>query len=137
MEDSKTARLAAEAFVNITGLKISRGFDTARPPAVETASNDEPESASVDLDPDEGLPWPDAQKIARWWEQQRSNFRPGKRYFLGESVTTKHCIEVLKTGYQRHRLAAAEYLCLLNAGTPLFNIGAPAWRQQRVLARMT
>jgi len=137
MADSKTARLAAEAFVNITGLKISQGFDTARPPAVEMSSSDELAGASGDLDPDEGLPWPDVQNIARWWEKERSNFRPGERYFLGQSVTTQHCIEVLKTGYQRHRLAAAEYLCLRNPGTPLFNTAAPGWRQQRVLAQMT
>ena len=29
-------------------------------------------------------------------------------------------------GYQRRRIAAVEYLCLLNPGTPLFNTSAPA-----------
>jgi hypothetical protein len=43
----------------------------------------------------------------------------------------------LKTGFQRQRIAAAEYLTLLAPGTPLFNTAAPAWRQQRLLAKMS
>jgi hypothetical protein len=31
---------------------------------------------------------------------------------------------------------AAQYLRLLDHGTPLFNTSAPAWRQQRLLAKM-
>jgi hypothetical protein len=43
---------------------------------------------------------------------------------------------LLKNGFQRQRMAAAIYLCLLKPGTPLFNCAAPAWRQQRLLAQM-
>jgi len=56
------------------------------------------------------------------------------RHFMGEPPTTAHGLSVLRTGFQRQRAAAAEYLCLLNPGTPLFNVAAPARRQQRVLA---
>jgi len=69
-------------------------------------------------------------------DAQRQRFQPGVRYFMGEPPTREHCIDVLKNGYQRQRIAAAEYLCLLNPGTPLFNTAAPAWRQQRLLAKM-
>jgi hypothetical protein len=55
---------------------------------------------------------------------------------MGQPVTKEHCIHVLKTGYQRQRILAAQYLCLLERGTPLFNTSAPAWRQQRLLAKM-
>jgi hypothetical protein len=55
---------------------------------------------------------------------------------MGQPVTKEHCIQVLKTGYQRQRILAAQYLCLLEPGTPLFNTAAPAWRQQRLLAAM-
>jgi hypothetical protein len=51
-------------------------------------------------------------------------------------ATREHCIDVLKSGYQRQRILAAHYLCRLNPGTPLFNTSAPAWRQQRLLAKM-
>ena len=43
---------------------------------------------------------------------------------------------LLREGFQRQRIAAAEYLCLLQPGTPLFNTRAPAWRQKRWLAKM-
>ena len=62
--------------------------------------------------------------------------RQGTRYFMGAPVTREHCIDVLKNGYQRQRILAAHYLCLLEPGTPLFNTSAPAWRQQRLLADM-
>ena len=55
---------------------------------------------------------------------------------MGAPVTREHCIAVLKTGNQRQRILAAHYLSLLEPGTPLFNTGAPAWRQQRLLAGM-
>jgi len=51
--------------------------------------------------------------------------------------TPATCLEVLKTGFQRQRIAAAEYLTLLTPGTPLFNTAAPTRRQQRLLAAMT
>ena len=54
---------------------------------------------------------------------------------FGELPTPAHCLQVLATGYQRQRLAAAEHLSLLTPGTPLFNVAAPAWRQQRLLAK--
>ncbi len=80
-----------------------------------------------------GMELADAQ---RWWDANKSRFTPGQRYFMGAPVTREHCIEVLKTGYQRQRILAAHYLCLLEPGTPLFNTSAPAWRQQRLLADM-
>jgi hypothetical protein len=51
-------------------------------------------------------------------------------------VTRAHCSDILKNGYQRQRSLAAHHLCLLEPGTPLFNTSAPAWRQQRELARL-
>jgi uncharacterized protein (TIGR02270 family) len=89
------------------------------------------------MDPDDGLPWPDPEKIKNWWAKNSSRFTPGQRYFIGAPVTRAHCIDVLKNGYQRQRILAAHYLCLLEPGTPLFNTSAPAWRQQKLLAGMT
>jgi uncharacterized protein (TIGR02270 family) len=89
------------------------------------------------MDADEGLPWPDPEKIEKWWAANESRFQKGTRYFMGKPVTREHCIDVLKNGYQRQRILAAHYLCLLDPGTPLFNTSAPAWRQQKLLATMT
>jgi hypothetical protein len=88
------------------------------------------------MDPDDSLPWPDVAKIQQWWAANGQRFQPGVRYFMGAAPARAHCLQVLKEGYQRQRMAAAEYLCLLAPGSSLFNTRAPAWRQQRWLAKM-
>ena len=106
------------------------------PENFESGPNDDPDDPNVDMDPDDGLPWPDRKKIEKWWAANGTRFPKGTRYFMGAPVTRAHCIDVLKNGYQRQRILAAHYLCLLEPGTPLFNTSAPAWRQQRLLAKM-
>jgi uncharacterized protein (TIGR02270 family) len=137
MADTKTARVAGEAFTLITGADLDRKqLEGNRPAEVDSGPNDDPDDLNVAMDPDDGLPWPDPQKVDKWWAANGSRFQKGTRYFMGAPVTREHCIEVLKNGYQRQRILAAHYLCLLEPGTPLFNTSAPAWRQQRLLAKM-
>jgi uncharacterized protein (TIGR02270 family) len=107
-----------------------------RPKDFESGPTDNPEDGDVELDADDGLPWPDPEKVGAWWAANESRFQQGTRYFMGQPVTREHCVHVLKTGYQRQRILAAHYLCLLDPGTPLFNTSAPAWRQQRLLEKM-
>lgn len=136
MRDAKLARLAGEAFGTITGLGlVALGLDRKPPENLESIPNDDPGDQSVDMDPDDGLPWPDPAKCAAWWDANKHRFQEGLRYFMGAPPTREHCVKVLRDGYQRQRIAAAQYLCLLNPGTPLFNTSAPAWRQQRWLAK--
>jgi uncharacterized protein (TIGR02270 family) len=166
MHERTMARLAGEAFSLITGVDLTAARLDARPAVaqapsdelddftvtdvdfigpplddspepVETAPNDNPDDPNVDMDSDEGLAWPDTEKVEAWWEANASRFQEGVRYFMGAPVTREHCLDVLKNGYQRQRILAAHYLCLLEPGTPLFNTSAPAWRQQRLLAKMT
>jgi uncharacterized protein (TIGR02270 family) len=138
MTDPKTARLAGEAFTVITGADFGRnGLTGARPEGFESGPNDDPADPNVDLDRDDGLPWPDVTKTEKWWGANRSRFPKGTRYFMGAPITREHCLGVLKNGDQRQRILAAHYLCLLEPGTPLFNTSAPARRQQRLLARLT
>jgi len=137
LRHDKTARLAGEALSLITGIDLTAlNFERPHPEGFEAGPNDDPNDSNVDMDPDEGLAWPDLGKIEKWWAANSSRFAPGTRYFMGAPVTREHCIEVLKNGYQRQRILAAHYLCLLDPGTPLFNTSAPAWRQQRLLAKM-
>ena len=138
MAELNTARLAGEAFTLITGVDMGAdALDRPAPEDFESGPNDDPDDPNVDMDPDDGLSWPDPQKIEAWWATNGGRFQAGTRYFMGAPVTREHCIEVLKNGYQRQRILAAHYLCLLEPGTPLFNTSAPAWRQQRLLATMT
>ena len=138
MSNDKTARLAGEAFSLITGTDLALLDLERNPPEnFEPGPTDDPNDPNVEMDPDEGLPWPDAELIRQWWDANRRRFTEGVRYFMGAPVTREHCISVLKSGFQRQRILAAHYLCLLEPGTALFNTSAPAWRQQRQLARMT
>jgi uncharacterized protein (TIGR02270 family) len=137
MQDLKLSRLAGESFSYITGLDLAYLDLERKPPqGVDFGPNDDPNDDNVAMDEDDGLPWPDVEKISSWWQANGQRFAPGTRYFMGEPPSTAHCLDVLKNGYQRQRMAAAVYLCLLKPGTPLFNCAAPAWRQQRLLAQM-
>ena len=139
MGEPTHARLAGESLSLITGLDISdEGLEGESPQGAEatTGPNDDPGDENVAMDEDDSLPWPNQEKIAAWWQANGHRFPPGARHFMGAPVTREHCIEVLKNGYQRQRILAAHYLCLLEPGTPLFNTSAPAWRQQRLLAEM-
>jgi len=135
IQQAQLARVAGEAFSLFTGADIallgcqpSAGF--------QSGPTDNPDDDNVDMDEDDGLPWPDPAKLQAWWEVNQHAFQPGVRYFMGAPVTVEHCRKVLREGYQRQRVAAAEYLCLLQPGTPLFPTSAPAWRQQRWLKQM-
>jgi uncharacterized protein (TIGR02270 family) len=138
MAHERYARLAGEAFSLITGTDLALLDLERKPPEnFESGPNDDPDDPNVDTDPDDGLPWPDPDRIKDWWAKNSGRFQPGQRYVMGAPVTREHCIEVLKNGYQRQRVLAAHYLCLLDPGTPLFNTSAPAWRQQKLLAQMS
>lgn len=138
MTDDRTARLAGEAFSLISGADLVESeLEGKQPKGFESGPSEDPDDPNVDMDPDDGLPWPDAEKIEKWWAVNGSRFQKGTRYFMGAPVTREHCVEVLKGGYQRQRVLAAHYLSLLEPGTPLFNTSAPAWRQQQLLAEMT
>jgi uncharacterized protein (TIGR02270 family) len=137
MVDPNDSRAAGEAFSFITGVDLALLDLERKPPEnFESGPNDDPDDPNVEMDPDEGLPWPDVKKVEDWWHANAGRFQKGTSYFMGQPVTKEHCIHVLKTGYQRQRILAAQYLCLLEPGTPLFNTAAPAWRQQRLLAAM-
>jgi uncharacterized protein (TIGR02270 family) len=138
MAEIKTTRLAGEAFSLITGLDLAWLDLEVKPPEnFESGPNDDPNDPNVDMDEDDGLPWPDAIELQAWWHANSQRFQPGMRYFMGQPLNRDHCLRVLQEGFQRQRIAAAFYLSLLNPGTPLFEWRAPARRQQRLLAEMT
>ena len=135
MQDLKLTRVAGESFSLITGLDLAYLDLERKPPeGVDFGPNDDPDDGNVAMDEDDSLPWPDVEKITAWWQANGQRFASGRRYFMGEPPSTAHCLDVLKNGFQRQRMAAAIYLCLLKPGTPLFNTAAPAWRQQQLLA---
>ncbi|MFP4581979.1 MAG: TIGR02270 family protein, partial [Desulfococcaceae bacterium] len=134
MATPELARVAGESLSMITGLDIAYEDLEAEPPEnFEAGPTEDPADDDVDLDPDEDLPWPDPAAIDRWWAENRKSFKKGSRHLCGRPIAKKQLWEVLKTGYQRQRAAAAIELSLLEPGKPLFNVKAPAKRQMRML----
>jgi uncharacterized protein (TIGR02270 family) len=138
MGNDATARMAGEAFSLITGTDLAWLDLERKPPEVVAAGpNDNPGDTNVEMDADEGLPWPDQSRIEQWWASHRGEFRSGERYFMGAPVSRQSCLEVLRTGFQRQRIAAAVHRVLIEPGTMLFEWRAPAARQARELASMS
>jgi uncharacterized protein (TIGR02270 family) len=103
------------------------------PEAFAPGPTDDPGDENVDLDPDEDLPWPDSVALEGWWKRHGSELSPGIRHLLGKPISIEWLQQVLRTGHQRQRAAAALELKILHPRLPLFNFQAPAFRQQLLL----
>ena len=138
MGDLITARLAGEAFSTIAGVDLGQAaLDRPAPGELRVRAERRSRRPERRHGPGRRVAVAGRREDRRVVGSQSVRFRQGTRYFMGAPVTREHCIDVLKNGYQRQRILAAHYLCLLDPGTPLFNTSAPAWRQQRLLAKMT
>jgi uncharacterized protein (TIGR02270 family) len=128
------ARVAGESFTMITGVDIAfADLDGEKPEGFESGPTENPEDEDVEMDPDEDLPWPNPELIHAWWEKNKSGFRSGTRYLMGQPITYEQTENVLRTGRQRQRHAAALEMSMLKPGLPLFEVRAPGFRQQRML----
>lgn len=134
MEAPELARPAGEAFSMITGVDLAyESLEGQWPAGFSAGPTEEPEDEEVAMDPDEDLPWPAPELIARWWDAHQGEFRNGVRYLAGKPISREHLQQVLRTGLQRQRAAAAIELALLQPGQPLFAVRAPGFRQQKLL----
>lgn len=125
------ARVASEAFANICGVHISYDNLEGAPPAgFEAGPTESPADDDVSLDPDMNLYWPDVAKCADWWAKNQKNFAIGQRYLCGKPITIESAREILKSGYQRQRAAAAFELAIKEPGKPLYEVRAPGFRQK-------
>jgi uncharacterized protein (TIGR02270 family) len=130
MNDPMLARAAGEAAATITGVDIAReGLEGKRPKGFKTGPSDDPRDDHVALDPDDGLPWPDAQSMAAWWDKANGRFPQGVRHLAGRPLAAGWLAQVLRAGRQPQRAAAALELAILEPGRPLFDVCAPAFRQ--------
>jgi uncharacterized protein (TIGR02270 family) len=134
IETPAIARVAGEAFTLITGVDLAyQDLEGEWPEGFQAGPTENPEDEDVAMDPDEDLPWPAPDLIARWWDANKAQFVAGHRYLCGKPVAEPHCREVLRSGYQRQRIAAALELALMRPDRPLFEWRAPAFRQQALL----
>jgi uncharacterized protein (TIGR02270 family) len=128
------ARVAGESFTMITGVDIAfADLEGERPEGFESGPTEDPEDENVEMDADEDLPWPNPELIRDWWEKNKSGFRSGTRYLMGQPITYEQTEQVLRTGRQRQRHAAALEMSMLKPGLPLFEVRTPGFRQQRML----
>lgn len=111
MTDPKRAHLAGEAFVNISGVDLEKS-DLTLSPVQTPALPDIPDGNDIGLEEDQNLPWPDAEKVARWWRNHGSDFKTGQRYFLGRPMTPDWLKLKIAHGTVRQRHAAALALAL-------------------------
>ncbi len=121
MKTPELARLAGEAFANITGVELKQSQllvdPTDQPPSP-------PDEHDIVLDEDEHLPCPDAEKVMALWRNYGQNFSIGHRYFMGHLIAADTLKETLAKGNQRQRHAAALELALNEQGVPLPNTSA-------------
>ncbi|GMV49641.1 MAG: hypothetical protein UZ03_NOB001002691 [Nitrospira sp. OLB3] len=134
MAKPKVARVAGESLTMITGIDLAyEDLEGEKPEGFEAGPTENPEDENIEIDPDEDLPWPNPQLVERWWASHRLGFTNGTRYLLGKPMTVDWFNEVLRTGKQRQRTAAAIELSMREPGRPLFNTSAPGFRQQVLL----
>jgi uncharacterized protein (TIGR02270 family) len=134
MKIPSLARVAGEAFSMVTGLDLHVEQLTApRPEGFESGPTENPADENVNLDADENLPWPNPEAIQRWWDSHHGGFSKGTRFFLGKPISVDWLNQVLRTGRQRQRAAAALELAIRQRGTHLFEVRAPGFRQLQLL----
>ena len=122
MRKMETAKIAAEAFVMITGISLERyELMIDGPDVITVVPNDDPNDENVSLDEDENLPFPDVDKVAYTWQKHGGKYAAGQRYFMGSAISPEALQSKINGGLQRQRQAAALQLALLEPQTPLMN----------------
>lgn len=133
MHAPELARVAAEAFRVITGAEVTSP-DRPEPSPWLDVSN--PGRRRMDDDDvDRHLPWPDVAALEAWWQTYGREFQSDERYLLGNPVHPHWLGVVLRESPQRYRALAALELALMQREHPMFDVRAPAWRQQATLQR--
>jgi uncharacterized protein (TIGR02270 family) len=131
MRVDELARPAGEALSFITGLDLAlEDLEGDSPAGFEAGPTENAADENVSLDPDEDLPWPVPDLIAKWWAGNSKRFTGGKRYLLGQPIAPEALGEALYRGKQRQRRAAALELAILRPGRPLFEVRARGDRQR-------
>lgn len=147
--DEAHARVAGEAFEMITGLNIFRESLEVIPEQPPPTQEQEPPEQSPDellaeteededyedLGEDLGLVLPDPAKMNPWFTRNRDRFARGSRHLCGMPITPENCLEILRQGQQRQRIAAALELALADPAKAMFEWRAPGNRQLQTLRK--
>lgn len=119
------ARLAGAAFSLITGVDLER--ENLSGPRLIAAQEADDDDAPIAEDPDDGLAWPVAARVSEYWVRQQNMF-PAAQYLGGLPLAKDTLGEVLLTGHQDQRWAAAIELMAFVSQRPLVEVRAPVAR---------
>ena len=134
MRVSSLARIAGQSFATITGADlINEKLTMETPPFSDVGPTDDPADDNVRIDVDDSLPFPDPDAVNSWWIEHRAAIPAGTKLLLGEHLSDEWLMQVLRSGAQPQRDAAALELAIAHPGSVLFNTRAPGFRQQSIL----
>ena len=139
LEVPAVARLAAEAFSAMTGLRLEGAY--ALPPGARPEGAPVPpeEQESLDADlvprPEDDLPWPHVAAVRAWWAQNHPRFAQGTRYLLGQPFSGPVLVEALESSPMRRRHVLARELALRTGGQHVIPTRAFTHRQREAVAR--
>ena len=134
MRKETHTRVAGEAFSMITGLDLAaENMDGSKPEGFEAGPTENPEDDNVSMDADEDLPWPKMAAIADWWQRNLTRYSKDTRYLFGKTIEDKNLTDILKSGFQRARAAAAFELAKKQPCWPPFETRAQAAVQRQLL----
>lgn len=117
MRDVQLARIAGEAFSNITGIDLQK----------EMLCQAETAAAEEDDDQDDSLPLPNPTLVENFWSAAGLHMPAGVRHFSGKMLSSAHLLEVYRTGNQRQRKSAALELALQSNQQRLLNHAKPSF----------
>ena len=139
LEVPQVARLAAEAFSAMTGLRMEGTY--ALPPGERPEGAPPPpeEQESLDADlvpgPEEELPWPHVAAVKDWWAQNQTRFANGTRYLLGQPFSGPVLLEALESCPMRRRHVLARELAIRTRGQHVIPTRAFTHRQREALTQ--
>jgi uncharacterized protein (TIGR02270 family) len=126
------ARQIGAAMRRITGVDLAT--ENLVQSEQDEAEDAEPEDDFADpvFDPDEALPWPDTERIAAWWQENRRHYAGHDRFRYGQKWDREAVLEVLRSGGLQERHLAACELARMGSGEALPETRALAWHQNRL-----
>lgn len=125
MTNDEMARIAGWAFSQISGIDLeSSNLVNEQAEDIETGPTDAAEDENIEMDEDEDLPWPNAQKISRLWQVHHQLLQPGLRYFQGQEVTKQVLAHIFVSANQQQKELAALQRAIHDKNTMLVNTSA-------------
>lgn len=132
--DPKLSRLAGESLSIITGVDLGKEKLVAeKPQEPKESSLTEEEEEEFVTDPDEDLPYPDAEKLNAWWRSNAAKFDKRVRYRNGKPYDKQVLIEILRNGNLPDRHYAAFELALMDTTAPYLETHAFSTLQMKVM----